>query len=270
MKLGALRALPPGPPAKKPRRKETKPRKPKPPPAGHARSSAEHKAGLTTIPAALEEACKTFETAVGGRGALVAHLAHGDLKARDDLLVGAIADPRNDVHSLARICMLYGLKFADLLQLFRGAGFVKAQLAAMQKVWTKLPDVAGDVMDRSVPHNIVCSTCAGEKTVHKKKYAGKELEEWDETCEDCAGRGFLQAQPRLDTQKVALQLGGLLNKEGVGVQVNVSQAQGQMAGMDQGFADFFRRSDRVLYPEMEEAEEPVEAEVVSEEEAEAS
>jgi hypothetical protein len=203
------------------------------------------------IPVALDEACSNFESEVGGRGALIEHLAHAPLTADQQLLVGAIADPRNDPSTLARICITYGIQFADLLTLFRAAGFAKAQLGAMRRVWGKLPDVAGDVMDRAVPHLLLCPTCAGDKEVEKKLIAGSnedgspKFTRWTETCETCGGHGEIQVQPKLETQKVALELGGLIQQKG-GVEVNVVQQQALVQAASS--MRFYQESDEVLYP----------------------
>ncbi len=236
---------------------------------------AHHRDGkerLPPLPKALEEACRNFETEVGGRDSLVAQLVHARLTPEQDLLVGAIADPTNDAFSLARICALHGIRFGDLLIVFRDAGLVRAQLAAMRKVWERLPQVAGDVMDRAIPHLLECPACRGTKVrvkfraVKKSKEAPDGVKEVQVPCLRCAGTGEILVQPDLDRQKVALEVGGMLRQEGGGVQVNV-QAQAQ-AGV---FGNFAAASDAVLYPQpaappvssaVEDGEEPVDAEVV--------
>lgn len=208
---------------------------------------------LAALPPALEKACSNFETEAGGREALVTHLAHARLSAEQELLVGAIADPRNDRHSLARICSLYHIKFSDLLSLFRDAGFVRAQLAAMRRIWTKVPDVAEDVMNRSVPHLLRCSRCAGSGQIRRKQFNGKNEDgspafaEWVEDCDVCGGEGEVEVQPRHDTQITALQLSGLLAPHG-GPGVNISLTQQQAIVPGATGRDFLTASDQVLYP----------------------
>jgi hypothetical protein len=200
------------------------------------------------LPPAADQACKTFEAQAGGREKMVEHLASAPLTPKQALLVGAIADPRNDRHSLGRICQLYGIQFSDLMKMFRDAGFAKAQLAAMQRVWDYVPQVAEDVMQRALPHSITCP-CRG----------------LDPECEDCRGRGSIEKQPELETQKLALQMGGLVAQPGGGV--NISMKQEQHTTLAQSFGGVFSRfaqaSDQVLFPGVpQEDSPPLDAEVV--------
>jgi hypothetical protein len=231
----------------------------RPKPRGRTRRAAEEK--QVAIPAPLERACRNFESEVGGRAALIEHVSHAQLNEDQELLIGAIADPRNDQSSLARICYSYGIQFADLLTLFRSAGFAKAQLQAMRRVWERLPDVAGDVMERSVPHQILCSSCAGIGRVEKTKATGGDgggIQRVEERCDTCNGMGYITIQPRLETQKVALEIGGLLQPGGgPGVQVNVTQQQAM--GVAGRLSSFARESDEVLFPQLEA---PVDAEML--------
>jgi hypothetical protein len=224
------------------------------------------------IPRPLEEACKNFEQAVGGRDNLVGHLVHASNLTEDqEYLIGAIADPRNDARSLARICTIYEIKFTDLLQLFRNAGLVKAQLAAMQKVWTRLPEVAGDLMDRATTHTLTCPRCRGDGKIPKsvmqpnpkEPEAGPVEVKWEELCPECDGRGEQVVQPSLEVQKIALQLGGLLDKGGPAVQVNVQQNNLPPAAGNH--SDFLKRADEKLYTQPgadtgEGEEEPIDVE----------
>jgi hypothetical protein len=209
------------------------------------------------LPEALEAACAGFETAAGGRAALIEHLSHAPLDQKQELLVGAIADPRNDSISLARICQLYGIKFSALLGLFRDAGFAKAQLTAMQKVWGYTPQLAEDVMLRALPHDLPCGACLGEGKFTRPAVVEREgkkitVEETRE-CEACRGRGSVLQQPERAQQELALKLAGLIQPAGAqpSTVVNVSQktAVGIAAAGGGGvFASFVAASDKVLYP----------------------
>jgi hypothetical protein len=215
------------------------------------------------VPAALAAACSTFEETAGGREALVAHLAHARLSAKEELLVGAIADPRNDQHSLARICQLHGLQFSTLLGLFRDAGFARAQVEAMQKVWGMVPDLAVDVMTRALPHDLPCMECAGTgakvEHVQEKDSEGKvSLVAHAVQCSGCRGKTTVRHEPEREQQKLALQLAGLISAPGqAGAIVNVNQRVGVGVAVQAGggagadvFARFAEASDRVLYPDL--------------------
>ncbi len=194
------------------------------------------------VPTLLDEACDNFEREVGGRKALITHLAHARLVGGQEYLVGAIADPRNDDLSLARICTIHGLSFSELLVLFRDAGIMRAQLNAMRKVWKALPEVAGDLLSRAVPYTIECLRCRGTGELKRKSAEGEAV---TKPCRVCNGSGKTQVEPRLETQKIALQLGGLLLPGATApqVQVNVQQTAGALPT----HLDFARRADEQLY-----------------------
>lgn len=209
------------------------------------------------LPPALEKACAGFEDAVGGREALVSHFAYAELGPREQLLIGAVADPRNDQHSLARICQLNGLQFTTLLGMFRQAGFARAQVEAMQRIWKVVPELAEDVMARSLPHELPCETCCGDGKRTEKKFTkgddGKAVEaEVSVECPTCRGRGKQLHQPDLDRQKLGLQLAGLLpGAAGAQVNINVDKSTKQQFNLNAGgdvFASFMAASDQVLYP----------------------
>ena len=245
------------------------------PAAGHKNLPALHGQtgeGLAReVPAALDEASKAFEAAAGGRDSLVAHLCHLPLTPEQDLIVGMIADPRNRLHSLGRICQLADITFGGLLELFRKAGFAKAQVEAMQKVWAKTPAVADDVMSRALPRVVPCRACRGRggRKVRAKGEDGRTLQPlaWvDEDCIACGGSGSITHEPEHDRQRTALELAGLLNTPGSpNVQVNVQQNNAHFSS--DHYQRFLAASDALLYPAAPPAppDQPIEAEVLREE-----
>jgi hypothetical protein len=201
-----------------------------------------------SLPPALEEACRNFEHEVGGRDALIHTLAAAELTQTQEYLVGAIADPRNDQASLARICAIHRIRFGELLQIFRNAKIMRAQVRAIQAVADALPEVAGDLMARALPHELPCTRCAATGTIrHKKRRLDKAADAEDLPCPVCQGRKVILVQPELETQRTALELGGLLQKGGSpAVQVNVQQNAGGGGGAG-SHLDFLRRADQKLY-----------------------
>lgn len=208
------------------------------------------------LPPNLDAACANIEASVGGRQALIEHLAHLPLEKKQELLLGAIADPRNDELGLAKICQLYGIQFSQLVEMFSKAGAAKNSLESMQRVWKHAPDVAEDVMLRALPHHLPCEVCHGEKvlksTVLKSGEGGKvEKVEAEEPCAACRGKGERLHQPEKGQQELALKLAGLIAAPGTAVQVNVSQKTAVGVGLGAGdgvFASFAAASDAVMYP----------------------
>lgn len=229
----------------------------KPPETPHRKKRDRRAAEARRVraPESLDRALATFEQAVGGRAALVSALQHAISTDDDEFVVGMIADPRNDLRSLGTICRQGNVKFTAILRLFRDAGFVKAQLEAFQRVWALLPEVAGDIAARSIPHYVVCSGCGGDKVVLVKEKQeqenGREIEvEIERPCPFCRGAGEILKEPDFERQKLTLEIGRMLPAKGAGVQVGVqvnAQQQVGIFGADV-LKEFRASSDRLLYP----------------------
>lgn len=215
------------------------------------------------------QALRAFEQGVGGRQKLVETLQYAALTTEQSQIVGMIADPRNDNKSLGTICRSAKINFGQLLQLFKDAGFIRAQLAAFEKVWDGLPAVAGDVMMRSIPHDMECQGCLGTKEVTIKvmepdSEGRKHPIDKTVPCGFCRGTGLIKVIPDLEHQKVALEIGGIL-KKGQGIQVGVQVNTGGALVTPDDMKDFRGASDKLLYPARDRgSSEIVDAEVVDE------
>jgi len=184
----------------------------------------------------------TFELAVGGRDQLLVILQHGPQTPTIAVLMGLLADPRNDRKKLQRIAKEYNLDLVDLFQHFKDATLAKAQTDAVVRIASKLPDVAEDVFRRSMEHEAICAECKGSGYTAE----GKE-------CRYCQGAGRAQRDPDHEVQKTALKVGKLLEAAG-GVSVNVSQTQqiGVMS-IGQTMRQVQADTDKLLYPSRREA-----------------
>lgn len=197
---------------------------------------------------ATEQSFRAFEALVGGRALLAGKLALVAQGKAEDQIVGLLADPRNDKISLAAICRKGRIQLRQLMELYRDASLVQAQVSAIDKVAAGLPGVAADVMTRSVTHYIDCYACNGTTTYTPEPT--KDIPNpGPQPCETCSGVGKLIAQPNHEVQKTALTLGGLLRKDGGGVQVNVQQNNNQIVGLGAsgGFDDLVEKLDTVLF-----------------------
>lgn len=191
-------------------------------------------------PNAFVDRClTTFEQELGGRAVLVEILAHGQHDAEVDYLWSLLADPDGQARTLAELCIDGGIKPQRMIQLIREGEMAKAHVKALRKVARALPDVAADAMMRALPRKMRCPECFGKKA----------------DCGACDGSGRVEKEPSLQRQKLAFELGGLLQKAPL-VQVQQNQFQAMQA---QGLRDFQVRSDKALYEEA-----PVDAEVVEE------
>lgn len=196
------------------------------------------------VTAADEAAFAALETEVGGRPALVAVLAAADLSAEESLIVGSLADPANDGISLAKVCLGGNVSLGRLMKIFQAAALAKGQAKAIARVAEKLPDVAAGVMEDAVKGARTCGRCQGIGTVEAKQADGtKGMEE----CSACFGRGMVPYLPPVDIRKMALQVGGLLDK-GTGNKIVIAQQQINTGAADtQQFDKLMGALDAALY-----------------------
>jgi len=219
------------------------------------------------IPKRVIAALDTLEKAAGGRLAIIETMTLSNLTPQQEHLTGLIADPRNDAKSLARICSMANITVGKFLTMLGEIKMSKAVLDAQDRVARLLPDVAEDVMQRSVVHTIECSECAGEGSIpvtSRGRNAGEGSppeERTTLTCPGCRGKGNITVQPHLEHQKVALELSGMI-KRGGGVQVAVGVNAGITPALTSS-ATFRGATDKLMFGRRQ--SEPVDAEVVEKE-----
>ena len=195
--------------------------------------------GRRGIPKTVEQAAMMeLEKAVGGRDAVKAALEHAPGGEDVKVLQAFLADPRNDLVAIHKLCDKANIALPTFWGLFRHGSFTRAQIAALAKVTQRLPDVAEDVMARALPYHIPCPSCAGGVAPPKRQ-----------RCARCHGTGQLLRQPDVDRQTLALEIGGLIKRgAGGGVHVQVMQQQALVVSqMPSAFAKFQQATDRILY-----------------------
>jgi hypothetical protein len=149
------------------------------------------------------EAIEVFAKAVGGRDELAQTLAVAGTGSEVERITTLLLDPRYASWSLARLCKMVGLSVAELFTVYRKASIAKAHVEASRLIAKKLRPVVDDVMTRAAPQRRLCSTCLGTSQA-----AGAE------PCLPCDSTGYVWSEPDLDRQKLALELGQLLEKKG--------------------------------------------------------
>jgi hypothetical protein len=223
-----------------------------------------HKKLALPTSAAVAQALTSLEGAAGGREGLLDSLLHAPETAEQQYVVGLLADPRNSALGLPAICEMGRISVGQLIQLLKEGKQARALVAAMDRIAAKLPEVAEDVMTRAVPHLAQCDECRGEGTVlvQEEGEDGKETET-EKRCPTCQGHGQVPVTPTLERQKVALEIGGLLKRGGVTVNVNQQQAT-QFVFTSDARRDFRTATDRLLYSTQEPQVVEAEAEVIDE------
>lgn len=220
-----------------------------------AKSKAE-KTALAVVPldphpkviAALEQ----LEEAVGGRERIASSLriTPEALTVEEEILTNLLADPRNQGTSLAELCGRTGITIGRVLELFAKAEGAQAYAKSLSKIYRRLPDVVGDVMERALPREKDCGACQGKGTITAKNGA----ENVEIACVVCRGHGKVEIEPELERQKIALQLGGFLkDKGGVNITNTTTNTSVTVNAMTKSTPDFRSATDRLLYPHKEKA-----------------
>jgi len=165
-------------------------------------------------------AVETFAAELGGRDGLLQVLAIGGQGGDLDTITTLLADPRYAGWSLRRICAKAGLTITELFTAYKSALLTRAQLASARVVARRLVGVVDDVMTRAQPHPVPCEACGGTgQTTLPPSAPDKRPEPMG--CPTCQGKGTVTRLPDLDRQKVALELGQLLDRKGgISIQQN--------------------------------------------------
>lgn len=223
-------------------------------------------------------AVDAFTVAIGGRQALLDALVVASGTPDVDKVTNLLIDPRYGGWSLRRICALAGLSVADLFRAYQKALVVKAHLQATRIVTEQLTHVVDDIMRRSQPHEETCEICGGTGTWTPEP-TKKEPNPAPRPCVSCRGTGVVRLKPDLDRQKVALELGQLIQRQG-GISIaqnNLTLPAGTSSPTAPGALEQLQQAvHETLYPRARPqpsaaappAESPIEAEVLADEEGE--
>lgn len=174
---------------------------------------------------------RAIETAVGGREALLGALLQAPLTEELSLVVGWIADPRNDTRDIVSLCADAQISVGQLMEAYEAGALAKARVAAIHHVAEHLPAVVEDAMTRARPYYIVCPTCTGGLTVPDPDFVpkkGQTLKDAPRVPCKCAATdapGHVLIHPELDRQKFAVELGGLGPKKAPAVAIDNRKLQ---------------------------------------------
>lgn len=159
-------------------------------------------------------AVKTFEAVLGGRSALAEELLTSpELTPRIQRVLTLILDPRFDKYPLAYLCEKAGVLPGDLFASFRDATLAKANLLALRVAADKLPGMLAEMMRDAVDREIVCPECQGLR-VTTPEPTDAQKNPTPERCRSCFGHGVTILKADRAVQKIALELTGLLRKNG--------------------------------------------------------
>lgn len=202
---------------------------------------------MRRVTPADEAAFAALEAEVGGRAALVALLAAADLAPEESTIAGMLVDPVNDGVSLAKICIGGGIPLGRMLKVLQAAALAKGQTKAIVRVAAKLPDVADGVMDDAIGGLRQCDACSGLGLVTAEPTEQAPNPE-PVKCKPCRGSGQVRYEPSNEVRKMALQIGGMLDKGGgAKIVVNQNQANFAAGGGADGYDGLMAALDTALY-----------------------
>lgn len=161
-----------------------------------------------------------FEQQLGGREVLFEVLSQGETTPEIQDLLGLLGDPSLHTFSLARLCRQANLHPGEVFLAYERALQLRARVLARIPVAEQLPAVAQDAMRRALTHKVLCPECGGRRKYFVKDKAGY-IQEVD--CPACE-QGWVNQEPTLEQQKLALRLGELL-QEGAGLTIQNQQIQ---------------------------------------------
>jgi len=157
----------------------------------------------------LSYAIETFEQQLGGREVLVEVLAQADSSDTIQRILSFLGNADHQHNSLATVCLLADCTPGDLFLAYERALKTRAKVLASIPIARELPYVAEDAMRRARTHKVLCPECNGTRHV-KTRVKGEVVVSPCQWCEE----GWINQEPSLDQQKLALELGELVQRSG--------------------------------------------------------
>jgi hypothetical protein len=202
----------------------------------------------TYTPSVVKELA-ALEQDLGGRPALLGLLALAPLNKDLRYVLGLLGDPQHDRLTLATICAKGNLLPGDLLKYLGAAALHRGQTLAKQRIGEAIPRVVADVMRKAAPYEEACYHCLGTGSITPDPSA-EQPNPSPGPCPTCQGSGTLVYQPDLETQKLAIDMGGLTQKSGgisiLNQNLNLPQAGGAGGG---ALEQLQTLTDAILYGE---------------------
>ena len=162
------------------------------------------------------QAIDALVKSLGGRDGMLETLAVAADAPEVEQVVNLLLDPRYARHSIRALCHMAGLTIVDLFAALKQAMVTKAHLQAYKAITDGILPVVEDVMKRAAPFEIPCYGCNGRLEVEDPEDPTRRI-----ACGQCNGHGKLLQLPDLDRQKLALELGQLVQKSaGFSIQQN--------------------------------------------------
>jgi len=191
----------------------------------------------------LSYAVESFEQQLGGREVLVEVLAQADSSETIQRILSFLGNPDHRRNTLSTVCLMADCTPGDLFLAYERALKTRAKVLASIPVARELPYVAADAMRRARTHKVLCLECNG--TTHMKTRVKGEVIVTE--CPWCEG-GWINQEPSLDQQKLALELGELVQKAGLNIHnENVQETKTLHVGLGASLAKLQADAAKIVF-----------------------
>ena len=201
---------------------------------------------LAPLAAAAVKQLATLEADLGGRDVLIGTLALAPLNKDGKYFLNLLSDPERGGSSLLALIQESKLRPGQVISWVEAGLTSGSQLRARVHIAARTPAVVADVMKLGAPYEDPCQKCQG---------TGSITADPTETtpnpspgpCSVCLGTGALQYPADADARKLALDLSGMLPKNG-GISITNTNNQLAVVAGGTGDLDLFQEAmDRILY-----------------------
>lgn len=212
----------------------------------------------------IREAFTNFETAIGGREALVSVLMHCPPTSVGGQMIGKLlVDPEftsTNAYTLQVLCKKHKLPFNAMVQAFRDAKLAQVAIATLNQVAGHVPEVVEQLVVDATNRWEGCTICDGTGRIHRINEAGEFAHDSEgspitQLCFDCRGKGRKYVRHDFANRSKLLDLAGLRPDKGPLVQQTFNQqaniaALGNAAFMpgDGSFENLMQAIETTLRP----------------------
>lgn len=158
-----------------------------------------------------------------------------NLDKKQEHFLRLLCDPANQAKSLVTIARQAGVNMIQIMDLFRDANRAKGTTLALARMSTALPEVADDIISKSMDAKVECPACFGDQYISEGVL-----------CPQCHGRGQVFRASDIDRQKMVASITGL-EKKGPGVAVQVNQQVNNTVTQPNLFSKYVKSSDDAAY-----------------------
>lgn len=179
-------------------------------------------------------ALDNMEHYAGGREAVIDLIGSHKLDKREEHFLRLLCDPARNGDSMVTICRDAGLSPNHIIDMLRDGAKAQGTAIGITIMAQSLPEVAQDIVEKSVDALVQCPNCLGEG------YTAEDVK-----CTACHGRGEVFRSSDIDRQKMLADYTGLAPKKS-GINIMNQQNVG-VSSSGTMFSKYVKMSDEAAY-----------------------